>query len=472
MKVKPNSLAFKIWFYLALFLTIILFFIWMLQILFLDFYYEWVTKNSMKDIGNYVLELYNKDSEDIYYNALSYDNNVCIEIVTNGEMKYSSEAMNRGCLYYVNDENIINYKEQFTSSNKETSTYTINNPQLNNKTIIYAVKINENTNAYINASLEPMDRSIIILKQELIYVTIIVYITSFVVALYISRNISKPIIDMSKGAKKIAEGNYDSPICTDTKIEEIEELAEALNLARIEMGKTDELRRDLMANVSHDLKTPLTMIRAYAEMTRDLDNESTDKKKENLNIIIEEADRLNVLVNDILELSKNEERKNILEKTTYDLTLQIKTIIKRFKVLSETENYKFIFKRTKPLMITADEKKIEQVIYNLLTNAVNYTGKDKKIIIEIKENKTYYRVSIKDTGKGIDPEEIDMIWDKYYKNEKNHKRNKIGTGLGLSICKTILVKHNWNYGVESKKGKGTKFYFDIKKEDVNSPKNH
>ena len=472
MKVKPNSLAFKIWFYLALFLTIILFFIWMLQILFLDFYYEWVTKNSMKDIGNYVLELYNKDSEDIYYNALSYDNNVCIEIVTNGEMKYSSEAMNRGCLYYVNDENIINYKEQFTSSNKETSTYTINNPQLNNKTIIYAVKINENTNAYINASLEPMDRSIIILKQELIYVTIIVYITSFVVALYISRNISKPIIDMSKGAKKIAEGNYDSPICTDTKIEEIEELAEALNLARIEMGKTDELRRDLMANVSHDLKTPLTMIRAYAEMTRDLDNESVDKKKENLNIIIEEADRLNILVNDILELSKNEERKNILEKTTYDLTLQIKTIIKRFKVLSEAENYKFIFKRTKPLMITADEKKIEQVIYNLLTNAVNYTGKDKKIIVEIKENKTYYRVSIKDTGKGIDPEEIDMLWDKYYKNEKNHKRNKIGTGLGLSICKTILVKHNWNYGVESKKGKGTKFYFDIKKEDVNSQKNH
>ena len=223
-----------------------------------------------------------------------------------------------------------------------------------------------------------MDRSIIILKQELIYVTIIVYLTSFIVALYISRNISKPIIDMSKGAKKIAEGNYDSPISTDTKIEEIEELAEALNLARIEMGKTDELRRDLMANVSHDLKTPLTMIRAYAEMTRDLDNESTDKKKENLNImkkenlniIIEEADRLNILVNDILELSKNEERKNILKKTTYDLTLQIKTIIKRFKVLSETENYKFIFKRTKPLMITADEKKIEQVIYNLLTNAV------------------------------------------------------------------------------------------------------
>lgn len=470
--MKTNSLAFKIWVYLALFLTIILFFIWVLQILFLNAYYEWVTKNSMKDIGNYVLELYNKDSSDVYYNALSYDNNVCIEIVTNGNIEYTSEAMNRGCLYYTSDENILDYKTQFTSSNKQTATYTINNPQLNNKTIIYALKINENTNAYINASLEPMDRSIIILKQELIYVTIIVYITSFIVALYISRNISKPIIDMSNGAKKIAEGNYDTPIFTDSNIEEIEKLAEALNLARVEMGKTDELRRDLMANVSHDLKTPLTMIRAYAEMTRDLDHESLEKKKENLNIIIEEADRLNILVNDLLELSKNEERKNILNKTQYDLTEQIKTILKRFQLLVETENYKFIFRRSKPLIIEADEKKIEQVIYNLLTNAVNYTGKDKKVIIEIKENKTFYRVSIKDTGKGIDPEEIDVIWDKYYKNEKNHQRNKIGTGLGLSICKTILMKHKWNYGVESKKGKGTKFYFDIAKENVNSQKNH
>lgn len=111
--------------------------------------------------------------------------------------------------------------------------------------------------------------------------------------------------------------------------------------------------------------------------------------------------------------------------------------------------------------INADKQKIEQVIYNLISNAINYTGKDKKITVKIEDKKSYIRVYIIDTGKGIDKEELDLIWDKYYKNEKNHTRNKVGTGLGLSIVKNILIKHGYNYGVESTKGKGTKFYFDI-----------
>ena len=97
----------------------------------------------------------------------------------------------------------------------------------------------------------------------------------------------------------------------------------------------------------------------------------------------------------------------------------------------------------------------------LLINAINYTGDDKKVIISIEENKKYLRVKITDTGKGIKKEELDKIWDKYYTNEKNHKRNKIGTGLGLSIVKNILIKHKFKYGVTSKVNKGTTFYFDI-----------
>ena len=461
--MKTNSLAFKIWVYLALFLTIILFFIWLLQILFLDFYYEWVTKNSMKDIGNYVEELYNKDSDDIYYNALSYDNNVCIEIVTNGEIRYTSEAMNRGCLYYTNDENIIDYKDKFTSSNKKTQTYTINNPQLNNKTIIYAIKINDDTSAYINASLEPMDRSIIILKQELVYVTIIVYITSFVVALYISKNISKPIIDMSKGAKKIAEGNYDTPIFTDTKIEEIEELADALNLARIEMGKTDELRRDLMANVSHDIKTPLTMIRAYAEMVRDISYKDKDKMDKDLNIIIEETERLNVLVNDILDLSKMQADADVLNRETFDLVEVIHEVMKRYEILKTTEDYQFILKLPEKAIVKADKNKIMQVIYNLVNNAINYTSDDKKVYVTLMESKKEYLFEVRDTGKGIKKEEIPYIWDKYYKSDKKHQRNVVSTGIGLSIVKEILSKHKFDYGVKSVAKKGSTFYFKIKR---------
>ena len=123
--------------------------------------------------------------------------------------------------------------------------------------------------------------------------------------------------------------------------------------------------------------------------------------------------------------------------------------------------YNFIFDVEKDYLIKADKTKIDQVIYNLLINAINYTGDDKKVIMSIEEYKKYLRVKITDTGKGIKKEELDKIWDKYYTNEKNHKRNKIGTGLGLSIVKNILIKHKFKYGVTSKVNKGTTFYFDI-----------
>ena len=114
-------------------------------------------------------------------------------------------------------------------------------------------------------------------------------------------------------------------------------------------------------------------------------------------------------------------------------------------------------------MVKADKQKLNQVIYNLINNAINYTGKDKTVTINIKKEKDSYLVQIEDTGKGIKEEEIPFIWNKYYKNEKNHQRNVVGTGLGLSIVKTILERHQFKYGVESAKNKGTIFYFYVKK---------
>ena len=216
----------------------------------------------------------------------------------------------------------------------------------------------------------------------------------------------------------------------------------------------------MLANVSHDLKTPLTMIKAYAEMARDLNKDNEEKRTDNLNVIIEESDRLNSLVNNILELSKSEKNMDTLTRENFSINELITKVLHRFDYLTE-EGYTLKFVSKKEYIIYADIQKIEQVIYNLVINAVNYTGKDKKVTVKIEENKGYIRVYVIDTGKGIDESEINLIWDKYYKNEKNHQRNKIGTGLGLSIVKNILIKHNYNYGVISTKGKGSKFYFDI-----------
>ena len=139
----------------------------------------------------------------------------------------------------------------------------------------------------------------------------------------------------------------------------------------------------------------------------------------------------------------------------------MKPIFKRYDILREPENYTFVFEENEPIIITADIKKIEQVIYNLINNAINYTGENKTIQINIKKIENKIRVEIIDSGKGISPKDLPHIWDKYYKNEKKHQRNVIGTGLGLSIVKKILEDHNFQYGVASKKGKGTTFYFEI-----------
>ena len=250
----------------------------------------------------------------------------------------------------------------------------------------------------------------------------------------------------------------------NSEIEEINELSKTLNYACSELIKTEDLRRELMANVSHDLKTPLTMIKAYAELIRDVTYKDKEKMDKNLNTIIEETDRLNILVNDILELSKIQSNVSPLNIEEFDLNELIKSIINRYDIYIEKENYNIEYKEQNNLIIKADKKRIEQVIYNLINNAINYTGDDKKVFIKVKQDKSKIRVEIKDTGKGIEKKDIEYIWDKYYKVDKTHSRVQIGSGIGLSIVKNILINHKFEYGVESKINKGTTFYFEIPKE--------
>ena len=455
MKQKNKGLIYRIWIYLALFLTLIIAFIWIFQVTLLDSFYEYKTNRLIEKISIMTSHYYNKDKDTSYYDKLAYNNNACIEIERDSELLYSSN-MQRGCLITDN----YSYKTDFINSNKDNMLYKLVNPILDNKTLINAIKLDDNTIAYINVSLEPTDPAISVIREELIFISLIIYLSSFILAYFISKRISTPILKINKLAKNMSKGDFNTPIEVKENIEEINELSDTLNQTRIELSKINETRKDLLLNVSHDLKTPLTMIQAYAEMARDLNKDNEEKRTENLNVIIDESMRLNELVNNILELSKSEANLDNLKIEEFNLTKEIKIIIDRFNYLKEKENYNFIFDVEKDYIVKADKNKIDQVIYNLLINAINYTGDDKKIIISIEENKKYLRVNISDTGKGIKKEEINKIWDKYYSNEKNHKRNKIGTGLGLSIVKNILIKHNFKYGVNSSK-KGTTFYFDI-----------
>jgi signal transduction histidine kinase len=269
-----------------------------------------------------------------------------------------------------------------------------------------------------------------------------------------------PILKITKNVKKFGDGDL-SVEFPKNGIKEIDELSETLNYVKEEFVKTNELKRDLLANVSHDLKTPLTMIKAYAEMVKDYTYKNKVKRNENLNIIISETDRLNLLVNDILDLSKLQANKEELKLEEFDIILEIKSILKRYDLLVEKENYHISFEGPESVFVTADKSKINQVIYNLINNAINYTGKDKIVIIKVSVVNNKVLVEVKDTGKGIDESEKKYIWDKYYKTNKNYKRSKISSGIGLSIVKEILTYHQFEYGFNSIKNQGTTFYFYI-----------
>jgi len=465
LKSNSKSLTTKIWLFLVLFSVLIIAFLWFFQVISINNYYEWYKTKEINLVAKIVKKNYGKDNFENIINEIYYRKGICIEINTNNEIIYSTDNMNRGCLVEKYNPSFAIYKNKFMLSNEQDITYNIINEQLKSETLVYGIKLDNNMYAFLNTSIDPIDSTIVILKNQLLIVTIIVLLLSIVIAFYISKKLSDPITSLNKSAKRLASGDYSITFDNNSDIQEIDELANTLNSAKDALSKNDKLRRELMANVSHDLKTPLTMIKAYAELIKDINYKSKTKREEGLNIIIEEVDRLNLLVGDILELSSMQSNMEKLNKEHFDLIELINTILNRYKIYTVTENYTFNFIHNKEKMIiNADKKKIEQVIYNLINNAINYTGKDNLVTIKVTEGWKNIKVEIIDTGKGIKKEDINHIWDKYYKSEKKHKRNMIGTGLGLSIVKNIFVLHNYEYGVISKKDKGSNFYFYIKKE--------
>ncbi len=458
--MKKSSLKTKVWLYLSLFTLVILVGVFILQVMSLGTYYEWRKQSKIKDIAKKVSTAYNTgDYSDILDN-LAYQEDICIEITENNEISYSTDSISRGCLF-TNSREINDYKLDFMLSNKTSIIYRVINPKFQNKALIYGLKIDNGVYAFISTSLEPIGSTVTLLKNQLFIIILAVLLIAFLIAYTISKKICKPILNITNTSKKLSEGNYNVVFDSGTDIKEINQLESTLNSAALELSKTEELRRDLLANVSHDLKTPLTLIKANAEMVKDLTYKNKGKRDKNLNTIIEEVDRLNLLVEDILDLSKIQSNAVKLDKENFDLDILIKSIIEKFSILEE-DGYKIEYTGFS-YNINADKKKIEQVIYNLLNNAINYTGEDKKVYIALKDLESKIRLEVKDTGSGIDLEDINHIWDKYYKVDKKYKRVTHGTGLGLSIVKNILIMHEYKYGVESEKGIGTTFYFEIDK---------
>lgn len=456
---KKTSIQAKTLFFLLTYNIVIILLLWVCQIKILDIYYE---KEQVDNMNNIVKSLNSTDSSNLTSTLqdIAYENDVCIVLSDDISVVGAYNINMNGCILKNNNSKVRELMYNFVNSDETFKSYKFINEDKHISALLYGIKL-DNKTAFIYSNLEDISDFTILIKQQLMYVCIIGIFIAIIISIFLSNKITEPITKITKKAKKLGSGDTEVTF-EESGIKEIDELSEALTQAQMEMVKTDELRRDLMANVSHDLKTPLTMIKAYAEMIRDISYKDHDKMNEHLGIIVDETDRLTVLVNDILDLSRMQSNADTLSIETFDLADNIKTIVNRYQIIKETEKYIINVEMPESIKIKADKKKINQVIYNLINNAINYTGKDKTVTVRVTKHKKYYLVEIIDTGKGIKESEIPYIWNKYYKNDKNHQRNVVSTGLGLSIVKEILELHGYEYGVKSVLKKGSTFYFKIK----------
>lgn len=467
LKLDYKSIKFKTWLYFILFATFLMITLWVLQVLFLNSFYATMKDEQTKNVAKSIESAYKSKSYLQFLekvNEISDSNDIFIYIVSSdGNTMYFSPAGNdTDSEYYAEQINTVN---KYMIENNTTSAYLkIRGDDRSKEVLAYGNVLKSNGKTpliiYLFSPLWPVSSTIEILTNQLIYVTFISLIVACMISFYLSTRITRPIRKITNSAERLAEGEY-GIIFRGGHYTEISNLADTLTSASIELEKSDMLQKDLIANVSHDLRTPLTMIKSYAEMIRDLSGDNPVKREEHLQVIIDETDRLNSLVEDLLTISRMQSGKMVLSREDFDITTAASSIINTYKVMEELEGYTFDFDCPSNFIVNGDNEKIKQVISNLFTNALKFSGEDKYVGISLKRHGKNVLCKVTDHGVGIAPEELSRVWDRYYRASSNMVRNTEGTGLGLSIVKEILSLHKVRFGVESTVGEGTTFWFEL-----------
>ena len=309
----------------------------------------------------------------------------------------------------------------------------------------------------LNTRISPVSATVGALRAQMTLITLVVMVGAAVLAWGISTRVSRPIIETNEAARSLAKARYKRPPHADG-YREIAELNTTLERAALELGQVEHLQHELIANISHDLRTPLTMIGGYAEAMRDIPDENTP---ENMQIIIDETARLSTLVNELLDFSRMQTGSIPMGRAPFCLTESAEEIVRRVGKLVEKDGYHVVFDPEEQLWVEADKTRIGQVIYNLVGNALTYTGPDKAVTVTQRLSEGRVRLEIRDSGKGIPPEELPLIWNRYYRTRETHRRAVIGSGLGLNIVRSILEQHGAPYGVDSREEEGTVFWFEL-----------
>ncbi len=477
IRLPRAGMKLKMFGYMALFIAIVIAVLWLFQIVLLDDIYTVTVKAEAKSIAASIAHSFDECENDDDFRSRVFDiaagHSTCVSVYTvrNG---YGAELVNAHsqglCIIHSQMLGEGFLASIYASTLAEDGMDYLETVEENGGGSILAAKVTETDRGdllvIVNTPLVPVDATVKTLHFQFIFISLILLTVAAVMAYIISAKVTKPVSAMNNEAKKLALGNYDVNF-QGGEFTETYQLGQTLNYAAGELSKLDTMQKELISNISHDLRTPLTMIAGYSEVMRDIPGEMT---AENMQIVIDETKRLSTLVNDMLDLSRLSGGSRNLSKTVFSLTECVRSTIQRYTHLCEKDGYTITFDAVSDVTVEADEILILQVIYNLISNAINYTGDDKMIHVSQRVESGICRISVSDTGDGIPEEKLPNIWDRYYRTGDFHKRAVTGTGLGLSIVKGALILHGAPFGVSSTVGVGSTFWFELpvlpEKEDI------
>ncbi|MBO4358431.1 MAG: HAMP domain-containing histidine kinase [Erysipelotrichaceae bacterium] len=462
---KKYSLRVQLILFLLLFVVAILGFVYLFQTSYLDDFYNRNKIKTLYSVGNDIVSYIGSDELDDVIDQTGMSNEVCVRVISNNE-KYSYTGactlrnLDNMTINMIASETLENGNEKLFDDFRYQRPFDDRpeNVYIYSKLIKYN---NEDVMILVSSGISPLNVTISTLKSQYIFIAAIVVVMSVLLALLISRFILRPIKQINDESMNLSKGEYDGSSIR-TSSEEFDQLNDTLMNANEDILKADKARKELLGNVSHDLRTPLTMIVGYGEMIRDLPEENTE---DNINIIIDEAKRLSTLVDDLIDISKIEGSGIKMDVKEVKLNDLLKSVYHQYEKYCKAQKIDFRLENlSDDVTVKLDEKRIRQVLYNFINNALNYNNKKKqKITLGAEELEDAYRVYVLDNGEGIEEKDLENVWDRYYKVDKEHKRHHIGSGIGLSLSREILKALGFRYGVESEVNEYSKFYFDIDK---------
>ena len=495
---KAKSIQIKLFFSLCIVIIATIVFLIIINNIVLETFYVYKKRDTVKNIYEQINERYNKDepAQEIleYVKEQSSKNNVKIYIRNPADNEVITNNKNRNVYPEALKFN-INIKENGSwgdtlYKSKNAIIKVIKDSTSDRNFIVLVANLDNGNELSIRTPVSAIKDSLRLSNQVLILVGGISVLISAVIASIVSKRFSNPILELSSIAKKVSNLDFSQKYIPSDSNDELDQLGTSINMMSEklehtikelkennndlerdikEKSKIDEMRTQFISDVSHELKTPIALIQGYSEGLIENINDDEESRKFYAEVILDEANKMDKLVKQLLELMKLEYGKREFNNSRFDIVALTKEVIKNCDLMVQEQNIELTFANELPIYVYADDFYIEQVITNYLTNAIKYAGDidgKKSIVINIIENPNeFVRVSVYNTGKHFSDDEMKAIWGRFYKIDASRNREDGGTGIGLSLVKAIMNNYQNKYGVKNREN-GVEFYFELQKDKM------